>query len=229
MGFAAEQLAMRASSGTTGSSASSSRHTTTSTSLSPARKQSTGLRNRRVLTQTLAQCAVLQKEFPTATKARVERALGQTAGDIDEARELLADCFFTGDKLIVNADGWAGELGVCVETKGDNVKITLKGEGYTVGRTQCRLYARADGTLVPEPEPAEAEAEDPEPEPEVVPGEDEPVAALPVAPVKKFALWLDPNAGDGTFRYRPEHEDEISVGGYVGVAAGTKRAGWRVG
>ena len=58
-----------------------------------------------VLTQTLASSAVLQKDFPTATKARVERALGETGGDIDEARELLRACFFTGDKLIVTGEG----------------------------------------------------------------------------------------------------------------------------
>ena len=48
---------------------------------------------------------MLQKDFPTATKARVERALGETGGDIDEARELLRACFFTGDKLIVTGEG----------------------------------------------------------------------------------------------------------------------------
>lgn len=56
-------------------------------------------------------------------------------------------------------------------------------------------------------------SEEEEPEPELTAagpsedGEDELMSALAVKPHQKFALWLDPNAGDGTFRYRDDVPD----------------------
>lgn len=206
-------------SGTTGSMRM---RTTSSVALSPS--PTTGLQHRRVQMQALAAGALLQKEFPTARKALIERVVSETRCDLDAARVELETCCFPGDTLVVHGEGWTGEKVEFVEYDGRCVKIIHKGKGYTVDQTQCRVFARADGTILfdeselqyDEMQPGQA---DPfrEPEPESEPKEeDDTVGPMPR---KKFALWVDPNQGEGTFRYRPEHYEEKGAGGFVGLKA----------
>lgn len=187
-------------------------HTTSSVSLSPA-IPTTGLQHRRVQTQTLAAAAVLQKEFPSATKSMIQRVLSEAKCDVDVARMDLEVCCFPGDTVVVHGEGWKGELAEFVEYVGQNIKITYKGKAYTVDQAQCRVFARADGTILFDDEQQD---EGMQSEADSLPGPSEEESGEPL-PQKKFALWVDPNQDDGTFRYRPEHYDEPGVGGFVGM------------
>ncbi len=219
----ARASAQRASLSAESSSASvSSRmHTTSSVALSPA-SPTTGLQHRRVQTQTLAAAAVLHKEFPSATKAMIQRVLSEAKCDVDVARMELEVCCFPGDTVLVQGEGWTGELAEFVEYIGRNVKVSYKGKLYTVDQAQCRVFARADGTILFDDEPQDEKMQ---PDVQPFPGESEDtVGPMPAAPQKKFTLWVDPNQDDGTFRYRPEHYDHPGEGGFVGLQSTTRRS-----
>ena len=139
--------------------------------------------------------------------------LAEAKCDLDAARVQLDACCFAGDILIVTGDGWKGEKVDFVEYTGQNVKISYNSKAYTVEQAQCRLFARADGTVLLD-ESEEQQYEEARSEEDFPQAEDERVAPLPK---KKFTLWVDPNQGEGTFRYRPEHYDMPGVGGYVGL------------
>ena len=203
-----------------GTTSSMKMRTTSSLGLSPS--PTTGLQHRRVQMQALAAAALLQKEFPTARKALIERVVSETRCDLDAARVELETCCFPGDTLVVHGEGWTGEKVEFVEYDGRSVKISYKSQGYTVDQTQCRVFARADGTILydeseqqyDERQPGE---EDPFQELDSEPKEEDDIPGP--LPRKKFSLWIDPNQGEGTFRYRPEHYEEKGAGGFVGLKA----------